>query len=298
MSSESNFAVLVVTAGDAGLPPLPADSGHGVFALDHCSAAEAAGRLDLGGYEAVITLPGAGDAVSSTDLALIRVHEGAAPQEILGWIKAGAQDVLSSDELALPTWPGRLRAAIERQRLLMATRQSYATDVLTGLPHEQQLLEHMSHLLALREREPSPMALLVLRVEGLATTQARLGREAASVLRRKLAVRVRAALRASDVVASIGGDSFAVLLSSIEAATDADLVGGKLLAALNGTFSISGQPVPVATALGVAKYPEDATQPAALLGRAVGLAASAQAVGRSGYANWVEGGGMPEAAND
>ena len=34
-------------------------------------------------------------------------------------------------------------------------RKAYATDLETGLPHQQQLIEHMSHLLALREREPA-----------------------------------------------------------------------------------------------------------------------------------------------
>ena len=53
------------------------------------------------------------------------------------------------------------------------------------------------------------MAVLVLRVEGLETITARFGREAANVLRRKLAVRLRAGVRANDVVASLGDDSYA-----------------------------------------------------------------------------------------
>ena len=100
-----------------------------------------------------------------------------------------------------------LRLAVERKRLERAARKAYATDLATGLPNHAQLLEHMTHLLALREREPAPMALLVLRIEGLATAEATLGAEAANVLRRKVAVRLRAGLRASDVVASIGADA-------------------------------------------------------------------------------------------
>ena len=106
-------------------------------------------------------------------------------------------------------------SALER-----AARKAYATDLATGLPNHAQLLEHMTHLLALREREPAPMALLVLRIEGLSTTEAALGAEAANVLRRKVAVRLRAGLRASDVVASIGADAFAVLLAWIDAPAD------------------------------------------------------------------------------
>jgi GGDEF domain-containing protein len=91
-----------------------------------------------------------------------------------------------------------------RKRLEQAARNAYATDLATGLPHQAQLLEHMTQLLALREREPAPMVLLVLRIEGLASGRGALGAEAANILRRKVAVRLRGGLRASDVVASIG----------------------------------------------------------------------------------------------
>ena len=65
------------------------------------------------------------------------------------------------------------------------------------------------------------MALIVLRIGGLARTAEQLGAEAANVLRRKAAVRLRAGLRASDVVASIGNDAFAVLLAWMDAPTAA-----------------------------------------------------------------------------
>ena len=51
---------------------------------------------------------------------------------------------------------------VERKRLEVAARKAYATDLATGLPNHAQLMEHMTHLLALREREPAPMVLLVL----------------------------------------------------------------------------------------------------------------------------------------
>ena len=157
----------------------------------------------------------------------------------------------------------------------------------------------MSHLLALREREPSPMAVLVLRIEGLSTTEVRLGREAANVLRRKVAVRLRAGVRASDVVAAIGADSFAVLLASILTPADAQRVGTKLLKAVHAPFKVTGNDLSVAVALGIAQYPQDGAHPETLLHRANGLAASAQAQGRAGLSNFHETGGQtPAAAND
>lgn len=298
--NDNEIRVLSIGPDDVA-PGEPEDlAGYGPFRFDRCDEAQALANLSARHYDAIV-VTGHWDGWKrlAGDTAVLVAWPAPIASESLQWLRAGAEDVLALDELGLPSWPRRLRAAVERQRVRASMRTAYATDALTGLPHQQQLIEHMSHLMALREREPSPMALIALRIEGLATTEARLGREAASVLRRKLAVRLRAGLRASDVVASIGGDCFAVLLSSIEASADAERVGAKLRAALSRRLTVAGQDVAVATAIGIASFPEDGAQPDLLLRRAVGLAAASQATGRLGLSNWVESGGKgPEAAND
>lgn len=233
----------------------------------------------------------------ANDIATLAIVDTPTPaQAVLAW-QRGLQDLIAPADLLAPTLPARLRAAIERKRHEREARHAYATDLETGLPHQQQLIEHMSHLIALRERQPSPMALLVLRIEGLATTRARFGDSAAQVLRRKIAVRLRAGVRGSDVVAALADDSFAILLGAMLASADAQRVGEKLLAAMLEPFKVAGTDVAVSTALGIGQYPEDGAQPDALLRRAVGLAASAQAQGRVGHTNFGEGPGQG-AAND
>lgn len=235
-------------------------------------------------------------AASARDAAVVVVALADMPVgALLDWLARGAEDVLSADEWAGAHLPRRLLAAVERKRLERVARTDYATDLETGLPHQRQLVEHMSQLLALREREPAPMAVLALRLEGLDSVASQQGREAANVLRRKVAVRLRAGVRASDVVAALGDDSFAVLLGSVLTPADADRVGAKLLRGLLDPFRIAGQDVAIAAALGIARYPEDGNQPETLLWRATGLAASAQASGRVGAARFSGEGG---AAND
>lgn len=233
----------------------------------------------------------------AADLAIVLVAPNLEAATAVEYLRLGVQDLLSPQDAQGDVLAARLRTAIERKALERESRKAYATDMGTGLPHQQQLVEHMSHLLALREREPSPMAVLVLRIEGFATVQARYGPEATNVLRRKVAVRLRAGVRASDVVASIGDDSFGVLLAAMLAPGDAKAVGDKLLASLQQPFKLTGHDVAVAAALGVALFPEDGSQPEVLLRRAVGLAASSAAAGRVGMANFAEGGGAG-AAND
>jgi len=296
---EPTVHVLQIAPIEAGAALASDASGFGPFEVASCAADEVWRHMAAAPVD-VLIVPADWDGWSRCggDLAVVVAAETPLASDCLGWWRLGAQDVVTAADRAGPAWPMRLRAAFERQRLRASMRQAFATDVHTGLPHVGQLIEHMSHLLALREREPAPMALLVLRIEGLATTTIRLGAESAGALRRKIAVRLRAGVRASDVVASVSDDSFAVLLSQIDAPTDAERVGRKLLGALGETFKVAGHDVAVATALGIAVSPADGSQPAVLLRRAEGLAASAQAVGRDGYANLAERGGPAGAAND
>ena len=177
-----------------------------------------------------------------------------------------------------------LRHAVERKRLERAARTAYATDLATGLPHQAQLVEHMTQLLALREREPVPMVLLVLRVDGFAQAAARLGEESGNVLRRKVAVRLRSALRASDVVAAIGPDAFGVLLGRLEAKSDGERVAAKLVRALQQPILVAGQPCSVAAVVGLAQYPEHGKDAQSLLQRASAQAGSVATLGAEGFA--------------
>jgi diguanylate cyclase (GGDEF)-like protein len=281
-------------------------SAFGPFAVHICTdAAQAQSHLAVHGCDALLldadmvaAAPGLAE-VGAVGPATLVVGPALGAEAVLAWLQRGAQDVLEPAELEAAALPQRIRAAIERKRIERDARTSYATDLATGLPHQQQLIEHMSHLLALREREPSPMAVLVLRIEGLASTQARLGLEAAQVLRRKIAVRLRAGVRASDVVAALGETSFAVLLGSLLAPADAERVAAKLLRALLDPFTVAGEALAVSVALGIGQYPQDGTQPDALLRRALGLAASASAQGSAGLAGSPEAGARAaQAAND
>ena len=207
----------------------------------------------------------------------------------------GVQDVLLSREPAVVH--RALRLAVVRKSQDKAARLAYATDLATGLPHQAQLLEHVSQMIALRSREPAPLVLIVLRIEGLRHTAHRLGQEAAHIQRRKLAVRLRGALRASDVVASTGPDTFGVLVGHVDAAADGQRVVAKLMQAWKWPVQVAGQGCEVAVAAGLACWPEHGRDPVDLLRRAHAQAASEAAMGPEGYGSLVER-GFSLAAND
>ena len=77
-------------------------------------------------------------AVPLTHWGVIRARGADAAKFLHGQL---TQDVMLQDELDAPALPQRIRAAIERKRIECEARKAYATDLETGLPHQQQLIE-------------------------------------------------------------------------------------------------------------------------------------------------------------
>jgi diguanylate cyclase (GGDEF)-like protein len=253
--------------------------------------------------------PALAQAVQSA--AVIVVLRRDEPQVAQRLVQRGVQDVLVDAGLDHPFADaalGRsLSLALVRKRLELMHRKGGSIDLATGLPTAVQWMDHLTHLCALREREPAPMAVLVLRIEGLASVEERLGPQPAQILRRKVAVRLRSALRAADLVGSLGNDAYAVLLTWLLAPQDSKLVRDKLVNAMCRPFSVGGDQLVVAVSAGTAVYPEHTRDAEALLRIAHADAASRPGVGRAGYANPVEaaaqgrlsaGQGKRGAAND
>ena len=213
--------------------------------------------------------------VTADAAVVVNVEDQPALEMARRLVRLGVQDVLAGDG------PGLLRAtalALERRALQESARKARSTDAMTGLPDATQLAEQMSQLLALREREPAPMALLAVRLDGLADAEALVGREGANALRRKVAVRLRVGLRAGDVVASVGPDLLAVLLARMQDAQDGERVAAKLRLALQTPFTVSGGVLSVRAAIGIARYPQDGRDAATLMRVATG-----QATGEAGH---------------
>jgi diguanylate cyclase (GGDEF)-like protein len=298
---------MVIGEGTA-LPALAPSSSFGPFDLSVSTGLDAAAeRLGVERFDAVVIAVRTVDArallhwsalaQACTEPALLVLTADAPGAELsMLLVRKGVQDVMPLAIDAVDALPRALRLAVERKAQERLVRKAHSTDLMTGLPNQGQLVEHTNQLIALREREPAPMALLVVRVEGLASAEARLGAESANVLRRKIAVRLRAGVRASDVAASLGADAFAVLLPRFHDPRDAQQVVAKLSAALQLPFSISGSKVAIAAAWGVSNYPADGIDAATLLRRAAGLAAAAPAQGHAGLPNDPDK--VPGAAND
>ncbi len=116
-------------------------------------------------------------------------------------------------------------------------------DTLTGLPNRRLLLDRLKHALATSTRSEHHGALLFIDLDNFKTLNDTLGHDIGDLLLQQVAQRLRTCIREGDTVARFGGDEFVVMLEQLsedleEAATQTELVGAKILATLNQTYSL------------------------------------------------------------
>jgi diguanylate cyclase (GGDEF)-like protein/PAS domain S-box-containing protein len=144
----------------------------------------------------------------------------------------------------------------------MSKRIAYLAyhDELTGLPNRAMFREHLDLALARAERHRTAVAVLNLDLNRFKLVNDSLGHAAGDQLLREAGARLAAAVRASDLVARVGGDEFVVLLADLEQGRErdvAELVARTIHDALSPPFAISGAEFYVGTSIGIALYPTD-----------------------------------------
>ena len=144
-------------------------------------------------------------------------------------------------------------------------------DALTGLPNRAALRQLVSQALELAKRYERRFAILLINIDRFRRMNDGLGREAGDSLLRELAQRLRKNLRASDVVARLDGDEFAVLAHELPTREDAEPVARKLQQAIGEPVVLQGHDYRVTACVGIAGYPQDAQDEPSLMKRA-GLA--------------------------
>jgi diguanylate cyclase (GGDEF)-like protein len=103
-----------------------------------------------------------------------------------------------------------LVAALQTQR--EHAQELARTDALTGVPNARAFYELAAAELTRAQRYPHPFSVAYLDVDDFRLVNERLGHSAGDAVLRSVARALRSTLRASDVVARMGGDEFAVLL--------------------------------------------------------------------------------------
>ncbi|HUE77511.1 MAG TPA: EAL domain-containing protein [Longimicrobiales bacterium] len=130
-------------------------------------------------------------------------------------------------------------------------------DALTGLANRRFFFEQGTKALALARRHNLPAAILYIDLDRFKQVNDTFGHERGDALLKRVAECLRRCLRDSDVVARMGGDEFAVILTEVRDLDATARVAQRLLDEMPGSAVAEGHDVAVAASIGVAMFPED-----------------------------------------
>ncbi len=144
-------------------------------------------------------------------------------------------------------------------------------DALTGLPNREQFLMQLQKTLAVCERGGGTVAVLVVDLDRFGVLHAALGSAGAEHILIQTARRLTGTIRASDTVARLERDAFAIILVGNAHPSDTAILADRIIAEMALPFSVDDNPVALTASVGIALYPADAAKAPELL-RAASLA--------------------------
>jgi diguanylate cyclase (GGDEF)-like protein len=149
-------------------------------------------------------------------------------------------------------------------------------DSLTGLPNRQYLMQDLHRFLGLAKRGKYQAAMLFIDLDRFKRINDTLGHSYGDKLLRKVANRLQANLRDSDIfarfsdvpeleLASFGGDEFTIFLSRLNGGSDAVVIAERVIRSFSQPFQLEQFEVVITPSIGISIYPNDGDDAETLL---------------------------------
>jgi diguanylate cyclase (GGDEF)-like protein/PAS domain S-box-containing protein len=161
-----------------------------------------------------------------------------------------------------------LQDVTDRARVQERLRHQALHDALTGLPNRVLLNDRLRQSLERAQRTSEPVAIMIMDLNHFKEVNDTLGHHSGDVLLTEIAHRLRDALREADTVARLGGDEFAILMATDATRSGATAVAEKIGRVVDRPVEIDGVSIQVSASIGIAFYPEHATDADGLARRA------------------------------
>jgi len=140
------------------------------------------------------------------------------------------------------------------------------SDPLTGLANRTSLGPALEQAVERARRRGNRLATMFIDLDGFKQMNDAYGHSSGDRFLIETASRLRASLRASDLVARLGGDEFFVVLEDVPDGNLVETVARKLLAEIMRPFElVPGNEMRVSASVGIAVFPEHATDAATLM---------------------------------
>lgn len=166
-------------------------------------------------------------------------------------------DFDESDVATLTTVINQLSTALDRHELSSKLRHQAFHDRLTTLPNRHHFELALTEAIGHSRKDQSMVTVLFIDLDGFKNVNDTLGHSAGDHLLSLVSERLKACVKTSDVLARMGGDEFAVILSGEPNSDSAFRIAQKALRSLSMPFNLLGERVDISASIGMSSYPED-----------------------------------------
>lgn len=179
----------------------------------------------------------------------------------------GQQAILQCHMVQFDDWQLIAFVDLSEQKRLESRLQYMALhDELTGLANRTLLREQVEQAIHHAKRHQSMhFAVLFIDLDGFKAVNDEAGHAIGDEVLKEAAQRIKQSLRASDQPARLGGDEFAVILHDIQRPEDALTVAQHVLDVLKQPYPVGEREFDLSASIGIALYPDHATEVKALL---------------------------------
>ena len=161
----------------------------------------------------------------------------------------------------------RDRAEEQIRRQAEVNRHQAVHDALTGLPNRVLFHDRVGQAVLAAHRDGAEFAVLVMDLDRFKEVNDTLGHACGDRLLVEVGERLQSTLRGVDSIARLGGDEFGLLLIGASAHSLPEMAA-RIREALDQPFALEGLPLQVDASIGIALYPNHASDVDGLIRRA------------------------------
>ncbi|MDD5214989.1 MAG: PAS domain S-box protein, partial [Methylococcales bacterium] len=175
------------------------------------------------------------------------------------------------------------RDITERKRIEQEMHYHASYDTLTGLPNRRMFNNRLRVEILKAERSQIRVALLFVDLDNFKEVNDMLGHETGDHLLVEAAKRIQSCVRETDTVARLGGDEFVAILPEAGLIPPLERIAAAIIDALAKPFQFGEHIIYISGSIGIAVYPQDATDVDALMGCADQAMYAAKELGKNSF---------------
>ncbi|MDI3295579.1 EAL domain-containing protein [Janthinobacterium tructae] len=232
----------------------------------------------------LVALPGGAAhlATEVTECELLRRDLSPVPVE-LGWHWYAQAPVAGGHATGGLLLIAVARDISERRQAQERLKHLAHYDGLTGLPNRSLFYQTLAQAVELAQEKSWRIVVLFIALDRFKSINDTLGAALGDELLRQFSNRLVECVRLRDTVGRLGNDEFALILTMSRNQQEAVAVANQVREALRAPFDLRGHAATLTASIGIAMYPDDATDPETLIKYANTAMGGAKQAGRDGY---------------